>query len=141
MSATRTGTTLLELLVALAVLGIVAATAMRAGAAMGDAARVRSAADELRAALSTARTLAVARADRAAVRLDTAAAAVSVHLQGDTALRRPLGALYGVRLSATRDSTAYGADGLGWGAANVRLIVRRHAAAETITVSRLGRVR
>jgi hypothetical protein len=35
---------------------------------------------------------------------------------------------------------AYQASGLGLGAANLRLVLRRRARADTITVSRLGRV-
>ena len=71
----------------------------------------------------------------------TATATLAVHRGPDTLLARALGRLHGVRLSATRDSTAYAGDGLGYGAANLRLVVRRGAAAETVTVSRLGRVR
>jgi hypothetical protein len=41
----------------------------------------------------------------------------------------------------TRDSIAFYPSGLGYGAANTRLIVSRGAAAETVTVSRAGRVR
>jgi len=36
---------------------------------------------------------------------------------------------------------AYAASGLGYGASNLRVIVRRGASADTITVSRLGRVK
>jgi hypothetical protein len=36
---------------------------------------------------------------------------------------------------------AFGASGLGYGAANLRVVVRRGAASETVYVSRLGRVR
>jgi prepilin-type N-terminal cleavage/methylation domain-containing protein len=139
--AARGGVTLPELTIALALLGLLAAFALRAGAPMIDAARTRAAAGEVRAAFATARALAVLRAERASVRLDTARAAITVHLRADSALRRPLGALYGVRLLATRDSMAYAASGLGWGAANLRVELRRGAAAETVTVSRLGRVR
>lgn len=139
--AARRGVTLPELSIALAVLGLLAAFALRAGAPLIDAARARTAAGEVRSALAAARALAALRAERAAVRFDTARAAVTVHLRGDSALRRPLGALYGVRMTATRDSMAYAASGLGWGAANLRVELRRGAAVETVTVSRLGRVR
>jgi hypothetical protein len=56
-------------------------------------------------------------------------------------LRRDLRSVFGVRLSASRDSMAYDARGLGLGAANLSLVIRRGAAAETVFVSRLGRVR
>jgi type II secretory pathway pseudopilin PulG len=137
----RRATTLPELLIVLGLLGLVTAFALRAGAPLLDAARVRTAADELRSAYATARELATLRSERAAVHVAPTTGTVVVHLRGDTALRRSLGALYGVRLTTTRDSMAYAASGLGWGAANLRVIVRRGAAAETVTVSRLGRVR
>ena len=125
----------------LGLLGLVAAFAVRAGVPLLDAARVRSAADELRSAYATARELAALRSERAAVRVASATGTVVVHLRADTALRRPLGTLYGVRLTPSRDSMAYAASGLGWGAANLQVVVTRGAAAETVTVSRLGRVR
>ena len=137
----RRAATLPELLIVLGLLGLVAAFALRAGAPLLDAARVRSAADELRSAYATARELAMLRSERAAVHVAPATGLVVVHVRADTALRRPLGALYGVRLTTTRDSMAYAASGLGWGAANLRVIVTRGASAETVTVSRLGRVR
>ncbi|MGZ8378505.1 MAG: prepilin-type N-terminal cleavage/methylation domain-containing protein [Gemmatirosa sp.] len=141
VGAARRGLTLPELMIALAVLGLLAAFALRAGVPLVDAARTRAAAGEVRSAFATARGLATLRAERAAVRIDTTHAAITVHLGPDSAVRRPLGALYGVRLTATRDSMAYAASGLGWGAANLRVEVRRGAAVETVTVSRLGRVR
>jgi prepilin-type N-terminal cleavage/methylation domain-containing protein len=133
--------TLPELSVALTIAALLAAFAWRAMAPALDAARVRTARDELRALFAAARGLAVLRAERAAVRLDAATGAVAVHLRGDTAVRRPVGALYGVRLEPTRDSMAYAPSGLGWGGANLRVVVRRGAAADTVVVSRLGRVR
>jgi hypothetical protein len=66
---------------------------------------------------------------------------LAVRVAAETAFVSDLRALYGVRLAASRDSLAYAADGLGWGAANARLVVRRGMSAETVTVSRLGRVR
>jgi prepilin-type N-terminal cleavage/methylation domain-containing protein len=133
--------TLPELSIALAIAALLAAFAWRAMAPVLDAARVRTARDELRALFATARGLSVLRGERAAVRVDAATGAVSVHLRGDSAVRRPVGALYGVRLEPTRDSMAYAPSGLGWGGANLRVVVRRGAAADTVVVSRLGRVR
>ena len=133
------GLTLPELLIALTVAGILAALAIRAAAGIVDEARARGAAAEVRAALGLARRAAVLRGERAAVRFDTARAAVAVHVRAETLVSRALDR--GVRLSATRESTAYGGDGLGFGAANLRVVVRRGAAAETVTVSRVGRVR
>jgi hypothetical protein len=46
-----------------------------------------------------------------------------------------------VSLSTSRDSLAFDVRGLGYGAANLTLVARRGAAADTLVVSRLGRVR
>ena len=75
------------------------------------------------------------------MRLDTLTGSVVVHLRSDTVARYALAAVYRVRLSATRDSAAYGATGVGYGGSNLRVVVRRGTAVDTVVVSRLGRVR
>lgn len=135
------GATLIELVVVIAVLGIVAAIGVRSVARAADRSRVRGAAAEVRAALAAARALAVQRAEPGAVRFDTVRDEVSVQLGPDAALLRRTGRTFGVQLSTTRDSAAFGADGLGLGAANLRVVVQRGAMTETVTVSRAGRVR
>ena len=52
-----------------------------------------------------------------------------------------LGHAHGVTLASSRDSLAFDVRGLGYGAANLTLVARRGRAAETLVVSRLGRVR
>jgi prepilin-type N-terminal cleavage/methylation domain-containing protein len=136
------GVTLVELLVALAVASVLAAVTLRGLRAVAAREAVRAAAGEVRTAFATARTLAVARGARAAVRIDTLAGRVVVHAGVDTVWRAAPGADHGVRLAATRDSMAYaGGSGLGHGAANLRVVVRRGWAAETVVVARAGRVR
>ena len=56
-------------------------------------------------------------------------------------LRRDLAIGYGVRISASRDSMAFDARGLGMGAANLSLVARRGRAVDTLFLSRLGRIR
>jgi type II secretory pathway pseudopilin PulG len=137
----RAGATLLELVVALALLALLTAiVAPRLGALL-DAARVRGAAAELSAAFGAARELALLRGGLTAVTIDSVAGTVSVHDGADSTHVRRLHALFGVRLHPSRDSLAYAANGLGHGAANLRVVVARGAARETVTVSRLGRVR
>jgi Tfp pilus assembly protein FimT len=140
-SGMRKGATLLELMLALVVTGVVLGVAVDGAARVADRLAVRGAARELRAALASTRHLAVLRATRSALTIDTARATIVVRVAAETAFVRPLGAQYGVRLAASRDSLAYRADGLGWGASNARIVARRRASAETVTVSRLGRVR
>ena len=133
--------TLAELLITLVVAGILAAVGARATAYAFDGAAVHAAGAELRAAFAAARTLAALRAARTAVHLDSAAGTVVVAAGTDTLRRLTLHVQYGVRLSATRDSMAYAPPGLGVGAANLRVVLTRNRAADTVVVSRLGRVR
>jgi Tfp pilus assembly protein FimT len=137
----RTGTSVLEVLIAVALITLLAGFAAPSLAALRDRAAVQSASTELVSALATARHLAVARRTRTAVRLDDVRGTAIVIAYADTIHRRDLGAAHRVTLEVTRDSIAYGPTGRGYGAANTRIIVSRGRAADTITVSRLGRVR
>jgi Tfp pilus assembly protein FimT len=137
----RSGTTLVELVVVTAVIGLLCLIAAPRATALLDSAHVRGAAVELSAAFGTARELAVLRGGLTAVTLDSTDATVVVRAGADTTHVRRLHALYGVTLRATRDSMAYAATGLGHGASNLRVVLARGAASETVTVSRLGRVR
>ena len=126
---------------------VVAVVAVLLGLAVPRIGRVRdhtatrSAARELAASFSTARDLAIARRSAVAVLLDTVGGSVSISASGQVLSERRLGLLYGVRLSATRDSMAFDARGVGRGAANLRVVLRRGAASDTVFLSRLGRVR
>ena len=135
------GTTLVELALVLALIGIMAAVAVPALGRRRDRVAVRHAAQLLTDALAVARDVALAGAAPVAVELDEATAAITVRSAADTIERHELGALLGVALQTSRDSMAYGPDGLGVGAANLTAILGRGAAAETVVVSRLGRVR
>jgi hypothetical protein len=73
------------------------------------------------------------------VHLDGAGGRVIVHAGPDTLATADF-AERGVHVAATRDSMAYAPDGLGLGGANLRLVLSRGARADTIMVSRLGRV-
>ena len=108
---------------------------------MRDRAATRSASADLSALFATARQLAITRRTTVAVRLDVRGAAVEVRSDDRTLIRHTLGTTYGVTLSANRDSSIYDARGFGYGAANLSVILRRGRSADTIAVSRLGRVR
>jgi prepilin-type N-terminal cleavage/methylation domain-containing protein len=137
----RRGTTLPELMVVLTVVGVLATIGVIRVAALRDRVSVRAAVTEAVATFAQARRWSVSRASRTAVTIDTAAAALVVRSYGDTVAYRDLGASHGVTMSATRDSMAYAPNGLGYGASNLTIVLRRGAAADTIIVSRLGRVR
>jgi prepilin-type N-terminal cleavage/methylation domain-containing protein len=136
----RRGVTLLELIATLLLVAVALAIVLPSPRAARDRVAVGSAARELALLLAQARETAVARG-AAAVHLDTAAARARLSAPGAPPVDAPLGALYGVRLAATRDSLAFDARGLGRGAANLRVVLSRGDARDTITVSRLGRVR
>ncbi|MCC6931590.1 MAG: type II secretion system protein [Gemmatimonadaceae bacterium] len=139
--AARRGFTLLELTIAGALIGIISLMALPTVAALRDRAAVHGATSLLVSALADARHQALRWQRRTAVRFDTTQARTVVHAGSDTLVRIPLDSLFRVALATTRDSIAFYPTGLGYGAANTRLIVARGAAAETVTVSRAGRVK
>ncbi len=136
----RRAFTLIELLIVLVVAGTVMALALPPAAAWMDRVESHSAARDILSTLAAARGEALARRQRAWVVLDTARAQVRL-VVGRVTRRRSLADTHRVRLSATRDSIAYDASGLGYGAANVTIVVARGVARDTVVVSRLGRVR
>jgi len=135
----RPGSTSLEQLRVLTILGILAAVTLLGGAPLLEAAAVETAARESTALFALARDHALAAGERTAVHLDSAGGRVVVHAGADTLAVADF-AQRGVRVMATRDSMAYAPSGLGVGAANLRLVLSRGARADTINVSRLGRV-
>jgi prepilin-type N-terminal cleavage/methylation domain-containing protein len=137
----RVGFTLLELLVVLLVMGVLLGLALPRVSALRDRSAVRSAMSELGASFSTARGAAIAQRASVAVVLDTAAGAVEVRSSGQRLLRRPLRSIYGVLLASNRDSAVYDSRGLGYGVTNLTVVVRRGGVVDTLTMSRLGRVR
>jgi type II secretory pathway pseudopilin PulG len=133
--------TLVEQTVVISIIGILAAVAFGSMTRQLDRMAVRNASRSARDVFAAAREYAVAGGTRTAVQVFPALATLSAHAESDTILTRPLAALHGVTLTSTRDSMAYSPSGLGYGASNLRIIVTKRAAAETVTVSRLGRVR
>ena len=137
----RRGTTLLELVVILGIIGTLAGIAFVPAARTLDRIRVRDATASFSAACAIARQAAIGRAAVVAVHIDTQPARLTVVAGPDTIHRDHLAGRLGVSLETTSTTIAYGATGQGWGLANARVIARRGAAADTATVSRLGRVR
>lgn len=137
----KTGTTLVELAVVLTLIGVATGIAIPQFAAYRDRVATDAATASTLALLATARDAAVRRATVTAVWFDTAAARIVVFAGPDTLADRPLGAVHGVTLRASRDSIAYAPNGMGYGAANTRLVLSRGGATDTLTISRLGRVR
>lgn len=137
----RTGMTLIELSIVIAITVLLTAVALPAAAALRDRAGVRSATTDVLASLAGARQAAMLGGRVVAVRFDATAGRVVVTAGASTLAVHPLRRTYGVTLRTTRDSIAYAPTGLGYGAANTTLTIRRRAAADTIVISRLGRAR
>jgi len=137
----RRGFNLIELTVTLAVVATLSAIVLPRAAGFMDTMEVRGAVTEIDALFSTARHVAIARAVQASLDIDAARGVVSVRIGADTITKRELASAHGVSLQSTRASITYSPTGLGYGAANFTLFVTRRLAADTIYVSRLGRVR
>jgi hypothetical protein len=133
------GSTTIEQLLVLVTLGLLFSIALATGVPLLQAAAVETASRETASLFALARDHALATGVRTAVRLDALHQRVMVHRGLDTLAVADF-VLRGVRLESTRDSMAYGASGLGVGAANLRIILSRGSRADTLTVSRLGRL-
>lgn len=135
------GFTLFELVLVVSLIGILASVAIPGVARIRDRSAVHGATSALVSALADARHQSLRWQRRTAIRFDTVAGSVVVHAGPDSLSRLALRPLFQVSLDATRDSIAFYPTGLGYGAANTRLIVTRGVSAETVTVSRAGRVK
>lgn len=138
----RRGVTLLELASALALAGVLTLIALPHLARARDRLAVHRAASETAAFYWRARSTAIIRATP--VRLEFHGDTLAAVRDGPfpVPLFAQAGpARHGVTLDATRRVIRLGPTGLGWGAANTRLILTRGVAAETLTTSRLGRLK
>jgi Tfp pilus assembly protein FimT len=137
----RRGTTLLELILVMSLLGLVAVTALPALRGTQDRLAAEGAAAVTVRAMADTRHHAVRRSTRTALFMDSVTRHLTIVAGPETVTVHDLAALFGVSLSVTRDSIAWSPTGLGFGAANARVVLSRGQAADTVTVSRLGRIR
>lgn len=139
--SSRRGYTVVELVMVVTIAGLLMALALPRTLLILDRITVRSAAGDVLATLDLARTLALAGNSAVAVDVDSLSGVLRVRRGAEVLLSRNIGHVHGVRVGRTRDSLTYDPRGLGRGAANLSIVIRRRAAAETVFVSRLGRVR
>lgn len=133
--------TIIETTIAICLICLIGAIAAPGVSRLRDAIEVRQAAFEVETLLSAARHLAIARASQASVEIDTANRVVTVRVGEDTVRRRELGTEHRVELKATRTTVTYSPIGVGYGAANTTIVVKRNASVDSVVVSRLGRVK
>ena len=139
--AHRRGLTLIEIVLAMVLMSAASLSGLYALRATMDHIATRDAVRAAGAMVARARDESVALQTPVSVRIDTATATLELLSRAGTLGRLPLGSLYGVTLATTRDSLSFDLRGLGYGAANLTLVARRGVVAETLVVSRLGRVR
>jgi Tfp pilus assembly protein FimT len=137
----RRATTAIEMLVALSIIALIIGIAVPTFGRLRDGISVRNAAAEALTAFALARRSAIVRAARASLTIDQPPGYITLTVGGETLLQRDLERSFGVTISSTRDSTGYSPLGHGFGAANLSLVIARGSVAETIFVSREGRVR
>ena len=137
------GFTALELLVVLFIVGVLAAVGWpRLGDALDRVAADRAAVD-VTAALAVARNGAVLHSTRARLLITPDTLAVDRWEGGGWApWWRTLGpAHHGVSLAVSNPIVTFGPTGIGWGLANTTVTLQRGSHVETITTSRVGRVK
>lgn len=137
----RSGLTLAELCLVITIIGLTTLIASRQLVLYIDRSAARAAVAEAATVVVRARDEAVAQHAMTSVWVDTLTAALELRTRGARVSRAALGHAHGVTLSTNRDSLAFDVRGLGYGAANLTMVARRGSAAETLVVSRLGRVR
>jgi prepilin-type N-terminal cleavage/methylation domain-containing protein len=138
---TRSGFTLIELIIAFTLIGVLTVIALPRFIWLRDNIAVHSAANDTEALLATARHLAITRAERAVAEIDTFTRTITIRSGLDTVRRRALGEQYGVHVWSSRPTITYSPVGAGVGVSNLSLILSKGECAETLTISRLGRIK
>lgn len=137
------GVTLPELLIVLVLIGIAASIVVPPLGRALDRAAVMEGAERYGTVHETARALAVARGKQTRVELDSSRREASVALRRgisawDTVEVRGLGR---AGFAASRIIVTFSPIGIGFGASNTSIVFTAGAAAETLTVSRTGRLK
>lgn len=137
----RRGISLVEISFVLTLLGILLGTTAPTLVQLVDRARVDAATREIARLYAGARFRAVYRGIFVTVTVDTIAGTVTVRDAGAAGESREIEQAHGVALRASRRVATFAPTGLGYGAANTSVIVRRGSVADTVVMSRLGRLR
>lgn len=137
----RRAATLPELIVVLMLASLLLALVLPPLRRGYDRLMTRGAARDVATLFHVARASAIASGRPTAVHLRDDVAGAAVVRRGETLLVRVPGRSFGVAMQSTRDSMAYTIIGLGFGAANLTVELSRGSAADTVVVSREGRVR
>ncbi|HZK78676.1 MAG TPA: type II secretion system protein [Gemmatimonadaceae bacterium] len=141
MLASPRGFTLIEIAIVLSIAGVLSAITLSRAGSFIDRIEVHGATTEAESMFSRARHIAIARGMQTTLDIDPQTRTLSIRGSADVLSSRDLGAAHGVNIDTNRTSITYSPIGVGYGAANFTMILSRGRAADTIYVSRLGRVR
>lgn len=141
MLTRRVGFTLIELAITVSIVGLLTGIAISRAGTFIDSIEVRGATTEAESMFSHARHIAIAHATQTTLDIDPQKRTLSIRGSAGVLSSRDIGAAHGVGIDANRTSITYSPIGIGYGAANFTMILSRGRAADTIYVSRLGRVR
>lgn len=137
------GFSVLELMVVICIAGLLLAFGIPRAARLFDWIATERALRDVTTALAVARHGAVLHATRA--RLTITADSLRIdrleRQEWEPWWRKPGPASHGVVLQVSNPVVVFGPTGMGWGVSNTRIVLRRGSQAETITVSRVGRVK
>lgn len=138
----RRGFSLPELTLVLALVGLLLTIAVPRLWVWHDRWAVDRATHDMMSFYAVARFRAVAQSRR--IRLEFGQDSLRAVFEGVTdsvAFVWPGPARHGVQLAASRRSIAISPMGIGWGGANTKLVLRRGEAGDSLTTSRLGRLK
>ncbi|PYO95226.1 MAG: hypothetical protein DMD62_02635 [Gemmatimonadetes bacterium] len=137
------GFTLLEMMVVLGIAGVLFGIWLPRAARLQDWLETERAAGDVTTALAVGRNGAVMQSTRA--RVEIAADTLRIDRLWPSGWKpwwRLAGpASHGVTLEVSNPIVTFGPTGMGWGVSNTRIVLRRGSQAETITTSRVGRVK
>jgi len=137
------GFTVLELMVVICIAGLLATFWIPRAARLLDWIATERALRDVTTALAVARHGAVLRATRARLTITGDSLRIDrlERQEWETWWRKPGPASHGVTLHVSNPIVVFGPTGMGWGVSNTKIVLSRGSQVETITVSRLGRVK
>ncbi|HKC39250.1 MAG TPA: type II secretion system protein [Gemmatimonadales bacterium] len=137
------GFSLIELVFVLCIIALLASIGLPRLQPFLDRIAADRAARDVTTALAVARHGAVLQGMRARLTIDADSLRIDrLEPAGWTPWRRWLGpAALRVDLAVSNPEVVFGPTGMGWGVSNTKVVLRRGSQVETITVSRVGRVK
>lgn len=137
------GFTLLELMVVTCIAALLLALAIPRAAHFMDWLATERAVRDVTTALAIGRARAVAFGTRARISFSSDTLRIDRFEMSEWVpwWRTPGPASLGVTLQVSNPVVIFGPNGIGWGASNTTIVLRRGSQVETITTSRVGRVK